>query len=120
MSLLDTLKEEQDASRGRHFQAKFDALVASDTQKAAFDDMLLRGRLVTQLEKAEKLFTMGEPHRVDYTNYRGERAVRTITPRYFFVGSTEWHPETQVFLRAHDHEKEADRDFAVKDFHFDD
>ena len=51
-----------------------------------------------------------------YTNYRREVSVRTITPRRVWFGSTEWHPEPQWLLTAFDHDKGAERDFALKDF----
>ncbi|ELT48553.1 hypothetical protein D584_13934 [Brucella intermedia M86] len=56
------------------------------------------------------------PVMVLYTNYRGETSERTITPIRPWFGSTEWHPEPQWLLRAYDHNKGAERDFALKDF----
>ncbi|WKT94522.1 hypothetical protein QYR01_10485 [Brucella anthropi] len=56
------------------------------------------------------------PATVFYTNYRGETSERTITPIRPWFGSTEWHPEPQWLLRAYDHNKGAERDFALKDF----
>lgn len=50
-----------------------------------------------------------------YTNYRGETATRTIVPESVYFGSTDWHPEKQWLLRAYDVEKQAYRDFAMKD-----
>lgn len=58
----------------------------------------------------------GEPTTITYTNYRGETAQRTIIPKSIWFGSTEWHPEPQWLLRATDVEKNAERDFALKDF----
>ncbi len=54
---------------------------------------------------------------IDYTNYRGERAVRRIRPLTVRFENSEWHPETQWLLRAVDIEKGATRDFAMKDIH---
>lgn len=51
-----------------------------------------------------------------YTNYRGETAVRRIIPKSVRYGSTEWHPEPQWLLLAWDDDKQADREFALKDF----
>lgn len=51
-----------------------------------------------------------------YTNYRGETSVRRITPLGLRFGSTEWHPEPQWLMTAYDHDKDANRDFALKDF----
>jgi len=50
-----------------------------------------------------------------YTNYRGETGERKIIPKKIWFGSTEWHPEEQWLLDAHDVEKDADRSFAMKD-----
>lgn len=58
----------------------------------------------------------GKPVSLTYTNWRGETSERTIKPRYVWFGSTEWHPEPQWLLTAFDLEKNADRDFALKDF----
>ena len=41
---------------------------------------------------------------------------RTITPKRIWWGATDWHPEPQWLLTAFDAEKQADRDFALKDF----
>ncbi|WP_273785673.1 hypothetical protein [Brucella intermedia] len=59
---------------------------------------------------------MGNPITLTYTNYRGETSERTITPIRPWFGSTEWHSEPQWLLTAFDHEKQANRDFAIKDF----
>lgn len=58
----------------------------------------------------------GAPVTLTYTNYRGETALRTILPKSIRYGSTEWHPEPQWLLLALDVEKNADREFALKDF----
>jgi hypothetical protein len=53
---------------------------------------------------------------ISYTNYRGETSVRRIIPKSVRFGSTEWHPEPQWLLLAWDDDKQADREFALKDF----
>ena len=53
-----------------------------------------------------------------YKNYRGELSVRTVTPSRIFWGSTKYHPEPQWIMVAFDHDKFADRDFALKDCDF--
>jgi hypothetical protein len=58
----------------------------------------------------------GETVTLVYTNYRGETAERVITPKRLWFGATEWHPEPQWFLKGFDHDKQTDRDFALKDF----
>jgi predicted DNA-binding transcriptional regulator YafY len=50
---------------------------------------------------------------IDYVNYRGERAWRTITPLRLYYGSTEHHPTAQWLLEAFDHGKGAVRTFAM-------
>lgn len=62
------------------------------------------------------MVAIGEPARIIYTNYRGETAERTITPKRVWYGISDWHPEPQWFLTAFDHDKNADRDFALRDF----
>ncbi len=57
-----------------------------------------------------------KPLVIGYTNWRGEYSVRRILPKYPFFDTTEWHPEPQWLLRAFDLDKQADRDFAIKDF----
>ena len=54
---------------------------------------------------------------IDYTNWRGERAVRIISPRRIEFENSEWHPETQWVLYAFDMEKCEERAFALKDIH---
>jgi predicted DNA-binding transcriptional regulator YafY len=52
-----------------------------------------------------------------YTNWRGETAERLILPVRLWFGTTEWHKHEQWLLRAVDIEKDAERDFALKDIH---
>jgi predicted DNA-binding transcriptional regulator YafY len=54
---------------------------------------------------------------IDYTNYRGERALRKIIPNNLFFGISAYHPESQWLLEAWDIEKKASRTFAMKDIH---
>lgn len=53
--------------------------------------------------------------RIFYTNYKGEKGHRNIIPERIWFGSTEWHNEQQWLLDAWDVEKEAIRNFALKD-----
>jgi hypothetical protein len=55
------------------------------------------------------------PFTFTYKNYRGDIAVRNVTPISVRFGSTEWHPEPQWLLLAFDHEKQAEREFAMTD-----
>ena len=68
------------------------------------------------LARADRAAPEGQPVTLTYTNWRGETAERTITPKRIWFGSTDWHPEPQWLLTAFDAEKQADRDFALKDF----
>lgn len=54
---------------------------------------------------------------IEYTNYRGELDVRKIAPMYFHFGKTEFHPEPQFLLKAWAFDRNAERDFAVRDIH---
>ena len=54
-------------------------------------------------------------YKFEYKNHRGEVAIRYIMPIHTWFGTSEYHPEFQMFLRAFDFEKEAERDFAVRD-----
>lgn len=52
---------------------------------------------------------------INYTNHRQETRPRVIVPKEIWYGSTQWHPEEQWLLKAHDVEKDEERDFALKD-----
>jgi predicted DNA-binding transcriptional regulator YafY len=52
---------------------------------------------------------------INYTNWKGETAVRTIKPEKIWFGKTEWHKEEQWLLSAFDLEKQEHRNFAMKD-----
>ena len=53
-----------------------------------------------------------------YTNWRGETSIRKAIPMGMEWGSTEWHPEPGWLLNAYDLEKQAERQFALKDCDF--
>lgn len=55
---------------------------------------------------------------IKYTNWRGETAIRKIIPIKIWFGSTQWHKTEQWLLKALDTEKEAERDFALKDIQY--
>lgn len=67
-------------------------------------------------ERAESLPPDGAVT-IDYTNYRGERALRTVLPIRIWFGSTAWHPDKQWLLEARDLDREVARDFALADIH---
>lgn len=55
---------------------------------------------------------------IDYTNYKGIRAIRRIQPLGpLKFESSEWHPEKQWVFEALDLEKNETRTFAMKDVH---
>lgn len=62
---------------------------------------------------------MTEAVTIDYTNHRGERAVRKIEPRLisYCANGTEYHQKPGWYLRAFDLEKKGFRDFAMADIH---
>jgi hypothetical protein len=50
-----------------------------------------------------------------YTNWRGEQSTRRVWPIHLWYGATEYHPDKQWFLKAFDTDKQAERDFALRD-----
>lgn len=60
---------------------------------------------------------MNAPEEVcfEYTNYRGVRATRRVTPITIFFGCNQYHPHPQWILRATDMERGVVRDFALRD-----
>ena len=54
---------------------------------------------------------------IDYTNYKGNRALRRVTPLELYMGQTEHHIEFQWLLKAYDQDKKVIRDFAVQLIH---
>lgn len=54
---------------------------------------------------------------IDYTNWRGVRALRRIRPLRVVFENNEWHPETQWLLEAVDIEKGEVRTFAMATIH---
>jgi hypothetical protein len=51
-----------------------------------------------------------------YTNYKGEKNLRTLIPLEIYWGTTPYHPHPQKLLKAYDLDKKEIRDFALKDF----
>jgi predicted DNA-binding transcriptional regulator YafY len=54
---------------------------------------------------------------IDYTNWRGERSQRLITPLSLSYENNEWHPESQWLLEALDIERDEVRTFAMSQIH---
>lgn len=61
--------------------------------------------------------TAKSPVWLDYTNYRGERAVRCVTPKGLWFGTSDYHPERQWLLKVFDHDRQADREYAMSGIH---
>lgn len=59
---------------------------------------------------------MSEPFVAKYRNWRGEVAERRITPERVMFGGTRYHPKAQWLLVAFDHDKQANRVFALSGF----
>ncbi|TWA74131.1 hypothetical protein FBZ82_101146 [Azospirillum brasilense] len=57
----------------------------------------------------------GEPLVFTYTNYRSETGTRRAIPIRVYHGATEYHPEPQWLMEAHDVDKDAARVFAMRD-----
>lgn len=57
--------------------------------------------------------------KIDYTNWRGERRVRTVRPVAFYFGEVSWHPGRQWLMDAIDLERAEDgrRTFALSGIH---
>ncbi|CAN5193309.1 hypothetical protein BH09DEP1_BH09DEP1_4960 [soil metagenome] len=55
------------------------------------------------------------PIKVEYTNYRGEKGIRTIVPISFYVGTTEYHPQEQWLVKLWDVDRQAERIYALKE-----
>lgn len=51
----------------------------------------------------------------EYVNWKGDKAVRRVKPLEIWYGHTEWHPDDGWLLKAVDLDKNAERNFAVKD-----
>lgn len=58
---------------------------------------------------------LGEALNIVYRNYKGEVSERSILPRHFYYGTSQYHEGTQWFLVAYDRGRGAMRHFALKD-----
>jgi predicted DNA-binding transcriptional regulator YafY len=56
--------------------------------------------------------------RIDYTNWRGERRQRVVTPRKIVWSYNRWHPKQQWLLEAYDVEgDDVLKTFAMSNIH---
>lgn len=97
---------DEDESWESYYSAAFDML------SAEVDDII---SAVSKPIAASPPAPAGAPLTFTYRNWRGEvseRHVRIIGIRF---GSSEWHPEPQLLLRAFDLDKGEEREFAVND-----
>ena len=71
-----------------------------------------------QLDLSNMLLHLKAPVELvcNYKNWKGETSERRLRPIAFWHGSTEWHPEPGLMMKAVDLEKQAERDFRVADF----
>jgi predicted DNA-binding transcriptional regulator YafY len=56
--------------------------------------------------------------RFEYHNYKGEQGQRHATPISVRFGSSQWHSKSQWLMKAYDHDKQAEREFAMSDCDF--
>lgn len=73
------------------------------------------GALAEAIAKSATSKKPAEPVRIIYTNYKGKTSDRRIVPDTLWFGETEYHPEPQWLLKAFDLDKDACRDFAMRD-----
>lgn len=51
----------------------------------------------------------------EYKNWEGKVSTRRVEPYRLWLGSTQWHPNPQMLLKALDLDKNEERDFAIND-----
>ena len=54
----------------------------------------------------------------NYFNWRGDFGTRRVTPERVWWGATKHHPVAQWIMSGFDHDKGANRDFALADCDF--
>lgn len=57
----------------------------------------------------------GQQTQFEYINYKGIKSTRNVIPMSLYFGATEFHPENQWLLVTYDIDKQAQREFALKD-----
>jgi len=55
---------------------------------------------------------------VKYTNWNGKTSIRTVTVLRTFWGSNKYHPQPQQLLEVFDHDKMANRTYALAECDF--
>jgi hypothetical protein len=66
-------------------------------------------------EASEALNRTTFAYQFKYKNWKGKVSSRTVIPIEVWHGTTKYHTEPQWFLKAMDLDKQAERDFALKD-----
>jgi len=70
---------------------------------------------IVYYEYMEKKYDKKQAVTIKYTNWKNETDLRHIIPINIWYGKTEWHKEEQWLMNAFDLDKQALRDFALKD-----
>lgn len=106
-------KDYLESGKGDHFEAQTAAIAAItahfDEREKAYSASI--GTL------SDALTGLGRKVTLDYTNHRGERAMRTVTPASVDFGTTEWHPEPGLMIQCYDHDKAAVRVYSWSGVH---
>ena len=58
---------------------------------------------------------MNKTLKFKYVNWEGKTGIRNVQPIKVWFGETEFHKGKQWFLKAVDVDKNAERDYALKD-----
>jgi hypothetical protein len=66
-------------------------------------------------ESCSVTFAASDLIQFDYVNWKGKKSHRIVISKQIYFGSTEYHPELQWLMIAHDVDKCEERAFAMKD-----
>lgn len=89
--------------------------IALAARLAGQPDATLDAELAAFARAAVQPAQGADPLVFGYTNWRGEHGTRRAIPIRVYHGSTEYHPEPQWLMEAHDLDKDAVRIFAMQD-----
>lgn len=62
-----------------------------------------------------KKTSIGDDIIIYYKNWKGEESYRNVSVLGFYWGHSPYHEGDQMFMKAWDHDKDQERNFAVKD-----
>src|SRR5262245_6342733 len=85
-------------------------LKPKETPHPAFDDE-------TAPDAVRDVMTVERVLKIDYTNWRNERSIRTLIPWRFEFRATEHHPERQWMIIGYDLDRLQWRAYPIKDVH---